>query len=498
MVDNVQRSQGRGKGFKFDRGGMPTEFGPFVGIVKSNIDDARMGRLRVYIEAFTGDSSEDNDSLWRTVKYMPSFFGSTQQSGTNTGVGEYVGNPTSYGMWFTPPDIGTQVLCVFVGGDPDDGYYIGCIPEEGITHMAPAIGASKKYKVNGETQQPYFNGVTQAPVTEINNDNLAASQNPRYFDSTKPVHSYVAGQMIQQGLLKDIIRGPITSSSQRESPSSVFGVSSPGRPIYQGGLNDEQLATKLTSNQLKPTDVKVIGRRGGHSIVMDDGDINGYDNLVRIRTAKGHQITMSDDGDCFYVIHANGQTWLEFGSEGTVDLFATNSVNVRSSGEINLHADKRINMYAGDSINIKSKEVKVEGSTLLELIGDAKLNIFGGEEISVLSDGSLALKNSGTAGWNSGGAMALKGSSIDLNGPTPLAPEKATKLANTKLPDTKFVTNQGWIVEENKLETIVSRAPTHEPYPYHNKGVNISLNLGGGEENTQTDTVPPNFSVTRV
>ena len=28
-------------------------------------------------------------------------------------------------MWFTPPDIGTRVLCFFVNGDANLGYYIG-------------------------------------------------------------------------------------------------------------------------------------------------------------------------------------------------------------------------------------------------------------------------------------------------------------------------------------------------------------------------------------
>lgn len=501
MADNIQRSQGRSKGYKFDRGGVPTEFGPFIGVVMNNIDPARMGRLQVYIEAFTGVSAESDPSLWRTVRYMPPFFGSTQQSGTNKGIGGYVGNPNSYGMWFTPPDIGTQVLCVFVNGDPNEGYYIGCVPEEGVTHMTPAIGASKKYKPD-EQQLPYFAGVKQAPVTEINDDNPAASDNPRYFDSIKPVHSVITAQFIQQGLLKDVIRGPITSSSQRESPSSVFGISTPGRPIYQSGLNDEQVSQRLAAGQLKPTDTKVIGRRGGHSFVMDDGDINGYDNLVRIRTSKGHQITMSDDGDCFYITHANGQTWLEFGSEGTVDVFATNSVNVRTQGEINLHADKRINMFAGEGINMKSKEIRIEADSVMDLIGSSKLNLFSGTALSVNSDGTLALKSRAVGGWSSTGPLAFKGLTIDLNGLPPVPAAKATKLSTTKLPDTTFVPNAGWQVEENKIETICSRAPTHEPYPYHNRGVQLSVNLGGAsggtDEVSETDEIPPDYSITEI
>lgn len=500
MSDNIQRSQGRGTGYKFDRGGMPAEMGPYVGVVKGNVDPTRSGRLRVWIEQFSGPNQTD-DSLWRTVKYLPPFYGVTPQSGTNQGAGTYVGNPNAYGMWFNPPDLGTKVICFFVNGDPEDGYYIGCIPEPGLNHMVPAIGASTAYQADNNIQKPYFNGATQIPVIEINDNNLAIAGNPKFYDQTKPVHSYVAGQMIQQGLIKDIIRGPITSSSQRESPSAVFGISTPGRAIYQGGLSEVDIKKRLDAGTVKIEDARVVGRRGGHSIIMDDGNLQGYDNLIRIRTSKGHQITMSDDGDCFYITHANGQSWIELGSEGTVDVFSTNSVNVRTKGEINLHADKTINMYAGDSINIKSGVVKAEGGSKLELISSGTMNISSTLAINVASDGTLALSSKAAGGWTAGAILALKGTIIDLNGGLPIPTVKATPIPNVQLPDTVFKTNIGWEVEQGKITTIVSRAPTHEPYPYHNLGVQVQTVLAsdaGPGEQTSTATLPPDFTITRT
>jgi len=496
MADNIQRSRGRGEGYKFDRGGMPTEFGPFIGVVKNNVDPVRAGRLQVYIEQIAGDNPEDQ-SLWRTVSYIPPFYGTTPQTGTDSGSGTYKGNPQSYGMWFTPPDIGVSVICFFVAGDPNQGYYIGCVPDPGLNHMIPAIGATQRYEAN-QKQQPYFTGAPIVPVVEINSFNEAITENPRFFDQVKPVHSYVAGVMLQQGLIKDNIRGPITSSSQRESPSAVYGVSTPGRAIYQAGLTEENIKGKLDSGELKPTDVKVTGRRGGHSIVLDDGDLQGYDNLIRIRTSKGHQITMSDDGDCFYIIHANGQSWLEFGSEGTVDVYSTNSVNVRTKGEINLHADKKINMYAGESINIKSPEIRAQAVDLMELISTNKMNLYATTALSVLSDGTLALKNTSSGGWDGGSSLAFKGGSIDLNGPAPPVAAEATKIEDKKLPDTKFVTNQGWEVEPDKITTIVSRAPTHEPYPYHNRGVDATTELAEEAQSDVSETMPSNTNIRRI
>jgi hypothetical protein len=477
MPESVTRTKGRGQGYKFDRGGMPAEFGPFIGTVKDNIDPIRAGRLRVYIEQFSGGKEED-ETLWRTVSYIPPFYGTTQGGGSaGDGPGTFTGNPQSYGMWFTPPDLGTRVICFFVEGDPNQGYYIGCIPDPGVNHMLPAVGASSNYVLDSRGQDDYLSSATQLPVTEINGQNEAISENPRFFGQNKPIHSVVAGIMFQQGLITDTIRGPITSNAQRESPSAVFGMSTPGRAIYQGGLSDSDIQTQLNSGQIKPQDVKIIARRGGHSIVMDDGDLEGQDNLVRIRTSKGHQITMSDDGDCFYIIHANGQTWLEFGKQGTVDVFSTNSVNIRTQGTINLHADKDINMYAGGSILAKAQTIKMEADATLDLLGTGSLTLYSKNTLGLRSDGTLALKSTSAGSFDGGGGLNLKAGCINLNSGAAQPVNKPTGLTDLKLADVSFQPNVGWTVEYGSLKTIVTRAPTHEPYPYHNQGTSNLTSL---------------------
>ena len=476
MPSNIQRTKGRAASYKFDRGGTPADPGPFVGVVKNNVDPARMGRLQVYIEQFSGGDERD-ESLWRTVSYLPSFYGSTFVPGTPTGPGTFTTNQQSYGIWFTPPDLDVKVICFFVEGDPNQGYYLGVVPDEGINHMIPAIGASRNYALSGQ-QDAFLAGAPQLPVTEINTDNQAIALDPRFFDAQKPVHSVLAGLMFQQGVITDPVRGPITSNSQRESPSAVFGFSTPGRPIYQGGMTDLEVKRQLETEQIRPQDIAVIGRRGGHSMVLDDGDLEGRDNLVRIRTAKGHQITMSDDGDCFYIIHANGQTWLEFGKQGTVDVFSTNSVNVRTQGTINLHADRDINMYAGGAINIKSRTMKIQAEASLDIISNNALTIYSKNSIGVRSDGSLVMKSAKGGGWDAGSSMRLKADCIDLNGGAPPPVPAPRELKDFKLADTKFVPGQGWQSQPGTLPTIVTRAPTHEPYPYHNQGTANITALG--------------------
>lgn len=480
MSDNIQRGQGRGQNYRFDRGGVPAEFGPFIGKVKKNVDPTRSGTVWVYIDAFSGPDEED-ESLWRKVRYAPPFFGITPPTGTSDGAGTYPGNQLSYGMWFTGPDLGTELLCFFVDGDKDKGYYFGCRIDTGMTHMVPAIGASSDFVITDAAQQSYLAQASQLPVTEINSLNSEIDENPRFYTQPKPVQSYVAAIMMQQGLITDTVRGPIRSNSQRESPSAVFGVSTPGRAIYQGGLSEVDIQQQLDSGNLRPQDVKVIGRRGGHSLVMDDGDLEGTDNLIRIRTSKGHQITMSDDGDCFYITHANGQTWIELGKQGTVDVFSTNSVNVRTQGTINLHADRDINMFAGGAVNIKSAMIKAQADTSLTLIGTQQVSIYSKTFVGVKTDGTLALQSQQSGSWNAGKALGLEADCINLNGGGGVTPVQTPQnFVDYNLSDTVFTPDQGWQVRQAQLKTIVTRAPTHEPYPYHNQGVNAFTELGGG------------------
>lgn len=492
MADNLQRSTGRSQEYKFDRGGMPAEMGPYIGVVVNNVDNTRQGRLQVWIEQFgatdvDGSPILDDPSVWRTVRYCPPFYGATKQSG-NSGAGTYPGNRNSYGMWFTPPDLGTRVLCFFVGGDPSvGGYYVGCIPEDGMNHMIPAIGSSSNYQTTSSAQKQSLTGVALAPVTEVNDIDPKFIDNPRFFEQKKPVQSVVEGVFFQQGLNKDLVRGPIRSSSQRESPSNCYGISTPGKPIYQGGLNEKTIKQKLETGQVKLQDIEVIGRQGGHTFVMDDGDLDGKDTLVRIRTAKGHQITMSDDGDAFFITHANGQTWIELGKQGTVDVYSTNSINLRTQGVLNFHADKGINMYSGTSIKMKSKtNTIIESSENLVLNGEKNALLFSKTKVGVRSDGSLGLQGK-TSSWRGGSSLNLQGSVINLNGAATIPVSSTSSLPDFKLADTEYVNGQGWTVKQQALNTIVTRAPTHQPYPFQGKSADVATDLNP----LQTTAVDP-------
>jgi len=473
MAENYDRSVGRSKRYKLDAGGAPTETGPFVGIVKNNTDTTRTGKLMVYNQFLSGPDEEDPKG-WTPVSYVSPFYGSTDPSAPESTEGGFSQNRHSYGMWFTPPDVGTKILFVFANGDPNIGYYLGSIVNEDAHHMVPAIGSSSRV-IGQDRSISYFANSTRLPVVEFNDNNKGLSEAARFFDSNKPVHQVQAFVLLQQGLLNDPIRGTIGSNSYRESPSTVFGISTPGRPIYQGGYNSQNLQTRLSQDANNPGSVpvesmKVVGREGGHSVVLDDGDINGDDQLIRIRTAKGHQILLSDSGDTLYISHANGQSWWELGAEGTIDMYAANSVNIRS-GDINLHADRGFNVN-GQSVNMNSASAfKIEAKQI-EITGNDNLTMYSEKFVGVKSDGTLTMQSAKSGSWDAGSNMTLSAGCISLNGGKAPPVPKTTPIPKQKLPDTTFEQDVGWIVENGKLQTVVSRAPSHEPWPLHNTGVN--------------------------
>ncbi len=491
MAEEIQRSRGRPQNYKLDRGGVPAESGPFYGVVKNNVDPTRAGRLQVYIDVFA-DGNPDDQTKWTSVSYLPGFFGSTPANPSSTGVGAYIdGNPNAYGMWFTPPDIGVTVLCVFVNGDRSQGFYIGVVPEQSMGHMVPAIGASSKFVTENQNQATYFAGATQLPVVELNVNNTALEESGRFFDSPKPVQGVVAQTMFYQGLIKDPERGPIRSSSQRETPSAVYGISTPGTAVYQGGMKPGEIQRKIAAGEIKPQDAKVIGRVGGHSMVMDDGDIDGNNRLIRFRTTSGHQITMNDSGNFFYITHANGLSWFELGAEGTLDVYSTNSINLRTRGDINLHADRDINMYAGRDFKVKATEnIDIQAEIDLTIQCQQAMTLYSKDTVQVKADGTLAVDSASGGSWNGGSSLVFSAEGIDLNGPAAPSVEAPNPITKTIMDDTKFSTSTGWTVDPNGLESIVSRAPTHEPYPYHNKGVDVEITLEQGKPPPPPGAIP--------
>ena len=459
-----------------ESGGVALYKYPMLGVVKNNVDTTFQGKIDVYL--LDGSAKDPDDATnWTSCNFLSPFFGSTTGSAPQDGYGQYITVPSAYGMWYSPPDIGTTVLVIFADGQPDKGYWIGCIPTSTTLSMVPAIPGTD-YVIPNVGEAESYGGSIRLPTASINTNNPDILQEfKNTLEGPKPIHSYAAAMMMQQGVIRDPLRGPIGSSAQRESPSRVgWGVSTPGRPIYEGGYDDTNLINNLDDKNKQ--NLRVISRRGGHSIVMDDGDFAGRDQLIRIRTALGHQIMMSDDGEFLSILHRNGQSYIELGKEGTIDMYATNSINMRSQGDINLHADRDVKINAKKNCDLAGETMTQTTAKNFEQLTGGKHTISVGTIYNMTSGGAFII-NGGLAGTiNAALALALKGKFLLLNPiVTPAIP------ANVKGPpinvhdDTLFDPTTAFTGAPGKVPSICTRVPAHYPWTHSNKGVDCKVEL---------------------
>ena len=257
----------------------------------------------------------------------------------------------TYGMWAVPPDIGVEVICVFVAGDPMRGYWIACVNSNLSRYMLPGLAGSRNIDTSGASANVLasYSPGNVAPVVEFNQNIPQNITNPNFYNTPKPIHETQYAVLKSQGLEQDLTRGTISSSSQRETPSQVFGISTPGRPTNDRA-DDPTYVSKLTAGTLTEDYYRVKSRKGGHQFVMDDGSVLGVDQLVRLRTAAGHQILMHDTEETIYISHAKGNSWVELTKDGSINIYSKAGFNLRSEGNVNIHSDQNINLNAGGNV----------------------------------------------------------------------------------------------------------------------------------------------------
>lgn len=315
--------------------------GPYIGIIMDNEDPTCMGRMRVWI-ANLAKTPPDNKSGWITVGYAPPFYGATNLKSSSTP--DQSNTSQSYGMWFVPPDIGVQVLVMFVNNDPRQGYWFACVPNQLMNHMIPGIAQRGATSTNAPDRNP---------ITEYNKQAVKefTTQEAIYSDTAKtPPHLVQASILSNQGLAQDDARGPSMSTVRRETPTGVFGISTPGRVL-------QRLSDRFDSGLQYRT---VTSREGGHQFVMDDGDALGQSQGIRLRSAKGGMVLINDTIGSVYVINQEGSAWVELTANGRIDVYGKGSINVHSQQDINLTADNDINILASNNFNVVASNINTE------------------------------------------------------------------------------------------------------------------------------------------
>jgi len=480
--------------------------GPYIGKVKNNLDPTRSGRVQVYIpDLSSGD--EDNVDNWRTVSYASPYLGSTTQPDTNK-QNTFSKVKHTYGFWAVSPDIGNLVLCTFVAGDPNRGYWFACIPNQLGHHMLPGnAGSTNVDSSNIEDSQVKSSYNGKPTIVAEFNENSENVDWANFVTAKKPIHEEQYKVLLRQGLDEDYIRGIISSSSQRESPSYVFGISTPGRPINDPSTNPGY-AERVKSGELKESDYAVAARKGGHSFVMDDGNYQDQDRLVRLRTAGGHQILMNDSERILYIGNGDGSVWVELTGPGHLNIYSSNSVNVRAQGDLNFHADKNINLNAGQDVNVSAGKSLNLQSNKIGINSAQDLTMFGGK-VGLGSSGTLDINASGVGSYTGAAGLKLTGSTITLNNGAGGGVNRPKSLKINKLSDTGKNSAGKWESIDGGLSTIAEIAPSHEPWSLHQNsslagqtvvtgsvaGAAISTSTGSGTGNSVTSGPPPSKDI---
>jgi hypothetical protein len=437
---------------------------PYIGIIKNNLDPTRSGRLQVYIPDLGGP--EDDPKNWRTVSYTSPFLGYTSQTQSSTDrpsqENKFGTVHHTYGMWMVPPDIGVQIIVIFVAGDPLRGYGLACVNPHLSHYMMPGLAGTSNVDRNSLTpgQRKQIQEGDIVPVVEFN-EYTSDFTNNAFYNNNKPLHTYQYSIYQKQGLEKDIVRGPVSSSSQRESPSFVFGISTPGRPVNDPA-DDPSYLPDLEVGKLNSKYTEVKSRKGGHVFLMDDGATTGEDQLIRLRTAGGHQILMHDSNESLYIAHANGYSWVELTKDGKILAYSKRGMALRTEGTFDIHADGDFNLDVGGKINIKAgTSLKLE-TPLIDFLAEGKFNVTAnaGTEFKV---GAFKVDSAAKIGLKAGGIIALEGASIKQNSGGTDSLKAITPIQTRKLPE---VTGSAgaWTSKPGALESIVTLAPTHEPY----------------------------------
>ena len=441
--------------------------GPYLAIIKNNADPARLGRLAVFVPDIGGD--EDDSSKWYIVRYASPFMGSTLGLPGSADSDNFSFSQQTYGFWAVPPDIGNFVLMTFVMGDPTRGYWFACVPNMQTTHMIPGLarpaGNTTAGKINNDSTfgQGRISNTSYLPTSELVSESGSVDNNPEFYNLPKVVHVWQANIVIEQGLDRDPVRGTITSSSQRETPSQVVGLSSPGRtsPDTTDFPNLEEL---LKNQNLKISTVQSFAnRKGGHSLVMDDGDVYGQSRLMRLRSSSGHQILMHDTEDLIYISNSKGTAWVELTPDGSVNIFSNSNVSIRAQQDLNLHADNNINITSGNTLKISSAKYFLNETQHYQLTATENYALNAGN-VGIKSSTTL-LMQAVTGGWKTSADIVLKGRKIYLNTSTPASPLTNKPLEFYQQANVEYDNNNKlWKTSSTLFESLSPFAPTHEPW----------------------------------
>ena len=262
-------------------------------------------------------------------------------------VNNFEDTQTASAMVTPTPQVGTLGVIIIANSDPSQGFWLGSYIPSGLGATFPEP-ARTEHAV-GETSD--LNDLA-SPVGLPGNELNRSTYDGRVPESRakRAIHPF-ARVLQRQGLLVDTVRGQSTSSYLRDTDSRMIGFNTPGG----FGTSQDLTSNPVRTGQQESSPLRLT-RLGGHTFVMDDGDNEGQNNMVRIRSSKGAQILFHDSEELVYIANQNGTAWIEMTADGKIDVYAKDSVSIHSEKDFNFRADRDINFEAGRNLNLKGVE----------------------------------------------------------------------------------------------------------------------------------------------
>lgn len=358
--------------------------GVYIGTVINNSDSLYTGRITVRIPDF-GSNLNDPDNATICLLATP-FGGITEIDNQTQNAKDYNNSPKSYGMWPQPPEPGTQVVVAFTPST-EQGIVIGTL-----------ITKDKNHMMGGNASSLVYDGSSQS---------VSQSSEKNFYDTndadTRPMDAESFANLVEQGLAADFMRGHSQSSARRESPSKVFGI------------------TTL----------------GGHTLALDDGDVENNSKNIRIKTRGGAQVLLDDTTGTVFINNHKANAYIEMDKDGKIDIYSQSDISVHTEGDYNVHAGGNINMQADLGINMKSTG---PGIKMHSTVGN--IDMYSAKNINFQADSNGNLIVAGN--WTQ------QAGRIDMNGPTP---DGAMRPAINQLSENTGV-----------KQSVSSRVPEHHPW----------------------------------
>lgn len=321
-----------------------------MGEVVDTNDPQQMGRIRVWCPTL-GDNENTPLGNIPWASYISPLGGVDRVSArgrTDDYDGISVGH-VAYGMW-NIPNVGSTVLVACIDGDTGFRVYLGCLYGQYLNHTMPhgryLAGSNGPRTSQEEPIYPLF-----------------ASQELAFGEQWDSPEYASRGADGQISGLDNVIVDSADSNMSKVADDKDGG--------YTRSRHDPNLPTETT-------DVNRDSQRyawttpGFHAISMDD---NANNCRVRIRTTHGSQIILDDSNERIYIQSAEGETWVELDEKGNIDVYATETLSLRSRGDVNITADKTVRIAGKEGVHLSSNAGIRMSSATMDLKASGYINI---------------------------------------------------------------------------------------------------------------------------